>query len=271
MAEQSNANEVLKSLPPQVQEATVICPLCGTAAPAIGFQARPGGEAQATLWRLVFVCPACGLRTAFDTAHLSLEHIHALQGSAWAAELAHYQQDINRSRLRIRRRATRRHFIGVFFICFITWIFLIGNLNPDEVLWGLVICLVISRFTYRFLLFDFWRWAYDPYRWGQFARLLLEFGRQLVVQNVTLALRVFRPNLPINPGIVAIPTKLRNDVQLTLLGSLMSLTPDTVTMDIDQERGIIYVHWIDVQTTDPQEARRLISASLEDKIIVWLG
>jgi len=77
--------------------------------------------------------------------------------------------------------------------------------------------------------------------------------------------------MSIRPGIVAVPTRLHSDVQLTLLGSLMSLTPDTVTMDIDQERGIIYVHWIDVQTTDPQEARKLISQSLEEKIIGWLG
>ncbi|RPI92923.1 MAG: hypothetical protein EHM39_13250, partial [Chloroflexi bacterium] len=56
------------------------------------------------------------------------------------------------------------------------------------------------------------------------------------------------------------------DVALTLLGSLSTLTPDTVTVDIDERRGVIYVHWIDVRTTDPEEAYRLISARLEQKI-----
>jgi multisubunit Na+/H+ antiporter MnhE subunit len=41
-------------------------------------------------------------------------------------------------------------------------------------------------------------------------------------------------------------------------------------MDVDQERGIVYVHWIDVKTTEPEEARRLIAASLEEKIAAWL-
>ncbi|MCI0395521.1 MAG: Na+/H+ antiporter subunit E [Chloroflexi bacterium] len=264
------AAKLLKSLPPQVQEATIICPLCGTVAPASGLRARPGDSAGGAPWQLLFTCPACGLLTAFNASQLSLKQIESFHGSAWATELRQFQQDIRRGQLRYRRRATRRHFVGVFLVSFLTWMVLIGNLHPAEIVWGLAISLIISRFTYRFLLFNFWGWMYDPYRWLQLGKLLLEFGRQIIVQNVTLALRVFRPDLPIRPGIVAVPTKLRNDVQLTLLGSLMTLTPDTVTMDIDQQRGLIYVHWIDVKTTDPQEARRLISASLEDKIIGWL-
>jgi multicomponent Na+:H+ antiporter subunit E len=185
--------------------------------------------------------------------------------------LRYFQHDIRRGQLRYQRRATTRHFVGVFVVSFLTWLALIGNFNVSELVWGGAVSLLISRFTYRFLLFDFWGWMADPYRWLQLGKLLVEFNRQIIVQNMTLALRVFRPRLNIRPGIVAVPTKLRSDVQLTLLGSLMSLTPDTVTMDIDQERGIIYVHWIDVQTTEPEEARRLISESLEEKIIGWLG
>jgi multicomponent Na+:H+ antiporter subunit E len=79
-----------------------------------------------------------------------------------------------------------------------------------------------------------------------------------------------KPELQIKPGIVAVPTMLRGDINLTLLGSLMSLTPDTVTMDIDDQAGMIYVHWIDVQTTNPLEAQKLISEDLEERIIRWL-
>jgi multicomponent Na+:H+ antiporter subunit E len=98
----------------------------------------------------------------------------------------------------------------------------------------------------------------------------VEFVRQIVIQNITLSIRVLRPGLPIRPGIVAIPTKLTGDVPLTILGSLTTLTPDTVTMDIDTQRGLIYVHWIDVKTQDTDEMYKLISASLEEKIMRWL-
>jgi multicomponent Na+:H+ antiporter subunit E len=263
--------EVLTSLSPRVYDATIVCPLCGSTAPASGLRCQPVEKSAEAPWQLVFACSACGLLTPFHIKDLSLKQIHTFQGSPWATELRYFQHDIRRGQLRYQRRTTPRHFVSVFLVSFLTWLALIGNFNPSELLWGAAVSLIIARFTYRFLLFDFWGWMANPNRWLELIKLLIEFNRQIIVQNVTLALRVFRPDLPIRPGIVAIPTRLRNEVQLTLLGSLMSLTPDTVTMDIDQERGIIYVHWIDVQTTDPQEARKLISASLEEKIIGWLG
>lgn len=263
--------KVLTSLPPRVYDATFVCPLCGSVAPAAGLRRRPVEESAETPWQLIFTCSACGLLTPFNVKGLSLKQIRAFHGSPWASELRHFQHDIRRGQLRYQRRATKRHFVGVFLVSFFTWLVLIGNFNPSELLWGTAVSLIIARFTYRFLLFDFWGWMASPNRWLELLKLLVEFNRQIIVQNVTLAMRVFRPGMSIRPGIVAVPTRLHSEVQLTLLGSLMSLTPDTVTMDIDQERGIIYVHWIDVQTTDPQEARKLISQSLEEKIIGWLG
>ena len=264
------AHQVMQSLPTEVQEATIVCPLCGSVTPVTGLRPRSGNNGDTPPWQLLFTCPACGLITAFNTTHLSLKQIESFQGSAWTTDLHHFQQEVRQGKLRYQR-ATRKHFIGVFFVSFLTWMLLIGNFNPVEILWGVIASLLITRFTYQFLLFDFWQWIYEPRRWWELGKLVLEFWRQLIVQNVTLAVRVFHPNLPIRPGILAIPTRLRTDGQLTLLGSLVSLTPDTVTIDIDQEKGIIYVHWIDVQTTDPQEAHQLVIASLEDKIVGWLG
>lgn len=267
----SAAHAILRTLPAHLNETTTICPLCGTAAPANGLRVRPSVDKSAMLWELMFACPACGLLTSFAVDGLSLEQIQSFQGSAWAAKLRRFEREVRSGQLRYRQRATPRHFLGVFFVSFLTWMLLIGNFNPAEVVWGLAASVLVARLTYQFLLFDFLGWINSPQRWLALGRLLLEFGRQLLVQNVTLAIRVFRRDMAIRPGIVAIPTKLRHDVELTVLGGLMSLTPDTVTMDIDQERGIIYVHWIDVQTTNPEEARQLISASLEEKVIDWLG
>jgi multicomponent Na+:H+ antiporter subunit E len=270
MAENA-VSQVLNSLSPRIYEATIVCPLCGSAAPASGLRQRPVEEMAEAPWQVLFACSACGLLTPFNVKNLSVRQVQALKGSNWATELRHFQHDIRRGQLRYKRRATTRHFVGVFLVSFVTWMALIGNFNPGEVLWGLATSLLIARFTFRFLLFDFWSWMSSPSRWLQLGRLVFEFNRQIIVQNLHLALRVFRRDMGIRPGIVVVPTKLRSEVQLTMLGSLMSLTPDTVTLDIDEKQGLIYVHWIEVQTTDPQEARKLISESLEEKIIGWLG
>jgi multicomponent Na+:H+ antiporter subunit E len=218
---------------------------------------------------LAFTCPACGLITTFNVEGLSLEQLRTQQGSAWAARLRRYAEGIPES-LRYTQRAGARQFTGTLIVAFVTWLLLTGSLNPIDLAWGLAVSFVVAAFAYRFAAPGLSGWVFSPRRWLALGALLVEFARQLVVQNVTLAARVLRPGLPIRPGIVAVPTALVDDVALTLLGSLMTLTPDTVVLDIDQRRGILYVHWIDVKTTDPLEAREMISASLEDKITRWL-
>lgn len=193
-----------------------------------------------------------------------------MSGSAWATELRQFQQTLRVDQPSYVRQVTPRQLVGTFLVAFLAWMLFIGNFNPPEVAWGVVVSLVVARLTYRFAAVDLPAWMLHPRRWLALTLLLIEFARQIVVQNITLSIRVLRPSLPIRPGIVAVPTTLRDDVALTLLGSLMTLTPDTVTMDIDQKRGMIYVHWIDVQTTDPAETQRLLLASLEEKITRWL-
>jgi multicomponent Na+:H+ antiporter subunit E len=275
----SQAQAALKNLKARVRESRIVCPLCGAAAHARGLQARPGQGDTATGWQVVYICPSCGLMSRFQALDSALRLAEELRGSAWTAELRGLIVDPQEeSTFEIPPKLS--HHVAAFLISFLTWIVLIGNLNPVDLLWGAAVSLATAIFSARIAAVPPPHWILSPRRWLAFFALALEFVRQLIVQNVTLSLRVFDPRLPIRPGIVAIPTRLRNDVDLTILGSLMTLTPDTVTMDIalrspgdtppDGMQGMIYVHWINVQSTDPQKAYELVSKSLEDKLIHWL-
>jgi multicomponent Na+:H+ antiporter subunit E len=264
------ASETLNTLPPNISSTRLVCPLCGAYAPARGLRARTEVEAASPIWQLVFTCPACGLVSVFDTHNLSIKKIKALNGSNWTNELRHLMWTLRVEQSARERAASPRHFASVLVVSFIVWIVLTGSFFPIDVFWGLVVSAVVARFSYRFVAFELPHWILQPRRWLYFFDLVIELVSQLVKQNLSLSLRVLKPELQIKPGIVAVPTKLRGDINLTLLGSLMSLTPDTVTMDIDEQAGMIYVHWIDVQTTDPLEAQKLISGDLEERIIRWL-
>jgi multicomponent Na+:H+ antiporter subunit E len=237
--------------------------------PARGLRPRAieGGQ---TLWELAFTCPACGLTTAFNAARVPAERLAGIGGSSWAAELRQARWHEAETGLPQARVARSSHFVGVLVVSYLTWLVLTFSFNLMDLLWGLAISLVVARLSYRLVAFDLPAWLLQPRRWLYFAELLWAFTREIIIQNVTLSLRVLRPSLPIRPGIVAVPTRVRGEINLTLVGSLMSLTPDTVTIDIDQARGLIYVHWIDVRTTDPEQARQLISADLEDRLMRWL-
>ena len=238
--------------------------------PARGFRQKKGEDLTTAQWELTFTCPACGLLTTFDVDKVSPRILKSIQGTQWAAQLRQYYYRTPVTEVQHEQQATPYHFFSVFVISFLTWIVLTGTINPIDLLWGSIASLLVARFSYRLAAFDLPHWITSPRRWLAFFSLLLELALQLIKQNVSLSIRVLRPSLPIRPGIVAVPTKLRDDVELTILGSLMTLTPDTVTLDIDQENGVIYVHWIDVQASAPEEIRRFVSADFEEKVIRWL-
>lgn len=86
---------------------------------------------------------------------------------------------------------------------------------------------------------------------------------ECVKANVDSALRLLRPVVPINPGIVKVKTALRSDAGLTFLANSITLKPGTMTVDVDKENGFLYVHWADVKSEDIQKATELVASKFE--------
>ncbi|MCK4486776.1 MAG: Na+/H+ antiporter subunit E [Desulfobacterales bacterium] len=81
--------------------------------------------------------------------------------------------------------------------------------------------------------------------------------------NIDVAYRVGHPDVPISPGIVKVKTTLKSDTGLTYLANSITLTPGTLSVDIDQGNGFLYVHWINVREKDIESATKLIVERFE--------
>ncbi|HPK86658.1 MAG TPA: Na+/H+ antiporter subunit E, partial [Atribacterota bacterium] len=55
----------------------------------------------------------------------------------------------------------------------------------------------------------------------------------------------------INPGIVKISPNLKSDAAITLLANSITLTPGTLSVDIDERNNDLYIHWINVTNLKP--------------------
>jgi len=128
--------------------------------------------------------------------------------------------------------------IGVFVSGMAAWI--TGDLFP-------------ARFGH---LFDARRYFWSLY-------FIPVFLWECVKANLDVAYRVIHPSLPIRPGIVKVKTRLKTDVALTFLANAITLTPGTMTVDIDKERGVLYIHWINVKETDIEAATKAIVTKFE--------
>ncbi|HDQ45633.1 MAG TPA: cation:proton antiporter [bacterium] len=160
---------------------------------------------------------------------------------------------------------TRSRLI-VFILSFLVWAALTPIRNVQEMLAGLVVSALVSFLAGHFLI--------TTEKRRPFARriipALLYFFRflwEMVKANVHVAYLVLHPNLPIRPGIVKIRTRLTKDSAITVLTNSITLTPGTLTVDVNPGRQEIYVHWIDIRATDVEQATRLIAGKFEGRLM----
>ncbi len=110
--------------------------------------------------------------------------------------------------------------------------------------------------------------ALGDVRYGRRARRVLGlaafFLYELLVSSIRVAVDVIRPRLTMTPALVAVPITLRDDAQITLLASLVTLTPGTLAVDVPPDRTILYVHAM--YGEDPEAVRRSIRDTFERKI-----
>ncbi len=79
---------------------------------------------------------------------------------------------------------------------------------------------------------------------------VLIFLRELVIANARVAWEVLTPGLSLQPAIVRVPTRTRNPWERMLLANSITMTPGTLTLEVDEISGDLYVHSLYVTDRD---------------------
>ncbi len=72
------------------------------------------------------------------------------------------------------------------------------------------------------------------------------------------------------PGVVAIPLDARTDAEITLLANLITLTPGSVSLDLSEDRRVLYVHAMYIDGGDVEAYRRSVKEGLERRVLELL-
>jgi multicomponent Na+:H+ antiporter subunit E len=139
--------------------------------------------------------------------------------------------------------------ITVFILAFLAWLALTGVTRMQEVIAGLIVSLIVSLLAGHLVV--------TTKKNNSLVKRLLygilyifKFIWEMLKANMHVAYIVLHPMLPIKPGIVKIKTKLKKDTSLTMLSNSITLTPGTLTVDVDPKEQSLYIHWIDVESED---------------------
>lgn len=155
-----------------------------------------------------------------------------------------------------------RSRLFVFIFSFLIWLALTSIRDWEEVIAGLFVAALVSAIAGKFLITS-GKSEHIIKRTLSAVKYLFKFLWEMIKANLHVAYIVINPYLPINPGIVKIKTKLTKDSALTVLTNSITLTPGTLTVDINPEKKEIYIHWIDVLSKDVEENTKSIGGKFE--------
>ncbi len=65
---------------------------------------------------------------------------------------------------------------------------------------------------------------------------------ELIKANLQVAFDVITPKFYMKPGIVKVPLDAETNLEITLLANLITLTPGTLSLDVSDDRKVLYVH-----------------------------
>jgi multicomponent Na+:H+ antiporter subunit E len=119
-----------------------------------------------------------------------------------------------------------------------------------------------------FLLFLFNRYIPGTFYLGKvyaILKLIYIFIRELILSNLAIVKVVYQRNLDIQPGIIALPTELKTNWEITLLANLITLTPGTLSVTVSNDFRTIYIHAMDIR--DKDEVIQSIKGTFEEAIM----
>jgi len=159
-------------------------------------------------------------------------------------------------------------FLNLWLTLFIIWVISNGTLAYDTLIAGVVVSAIIA------LAFASFSRVYSVIRWSPkiiyyYLMYLSVFFIELVKANLNVMRLVFSPRIDIKPGIVEIKTELKSPIGRLALANSITLTPGTLVVDIKENS--LFIHWINISTTDPVAATEAISARFEKYLKVIYG
>ncbi|WP_332648979.1 Na+/H+ antiporter subunit E [Lysinibacillus sp. 54212] len=125
------------------------------------------------------------------------------------------------------------------------WMFLSSNFTANGFIIGFLLGLVsllLMRRSFKERLYISMILA--------LVKLVFLFLKELVLANIAVLQVVLKPKLDMQPAFFKYETRLTQDWEITLLSSLITLTPGTVVVHVSDDNKFLFIHAIDAADVD---------------------
>ena len=142
----------------------------------------------------------------------------------------------------------------------IVWVFLTGTINLTNFAFGFILSYLVL-----------WLISYNQRKRKYFVitpriiSFFFYFLYELIKANLQVAADVITPKFYMEPGIIKYPLDAKSDLEITVLANVITLTPGTLSLDISDDRKVLYIHAMYVH--DRQEFIDGIKNGFEKRIL----
>ncbi|HIQ28786.1 MAG TPA: Na+/H+ antiporter subunit E [Sulfurovum sp.] len=132
-------------------------------------------------------------------------------------------------------------------ILFLTWLMLNNTVSAGHIVLGAFLATFIPWFTQRF-------WPEKIYlgKWSTIFKFSLLVGYDIIISNIFVAKLILGKNSALKPDFLEIPLDIEHPLGLSILTSTISLTPGTVSVDLNHDRDVLIVHALHVDDVEAE-------------------
>lgn len=153
-----------------------------------------------------------------------------------------------------------KHIISLGALLFALWLGLSGQLNTLMLSLGLVSTLLVVYLAHRMDVID--KEIYPAHMTVLLLRFWMFLVREVIVANIDVIKRIFRPGNNISPQLFELPLTQQTDLSRVIYANAITMTPGTVSVNLDKKT--ITVHTLSIEAADVLRSGRMARAIPED-------
>ena len=128
------------------------------------------------------------------------------------------------------------------------------------------VILIFLSFNLTFWLFTYFFNKNAFYQTIYMVELLVYFIKEMFVATYLVIKEVLSVKSRIKAGIIAMPLDVKSNIEITILASLISLTPGTLSLEVSEDKSFLFIHVINIPDGDAERIKSQIKNGFERRV-----
>jgi multicomponent Na+:H+ antiporter subunit E len=154
--------------------------------------------------------------------------------------------------------------IATFIVMLTFWVVLSGMFDAFHFTLGVICCLMVSHFSHSLLFYHGDGKSWTKGLIGTICYLPWLFY-QIIIANLEVAYLVLHPRMleKIDPHLIRFKTTLKRPISKVTFAQSITLTPGTITVNIEEDEFMVYALTRSAGEALPGEMERRVARALE--------